>query len=112
LLQQFDQIVAAAHELRGSQGKCSIPGCQARVERVEFGGFDPLPEAHRKTLEANLPLKAGQPLDRALLQASREAALDELKDHGYPYASVKINESAGSSDRQRVVSLSADVGDS
>ena len=43
-----------------------------------------------QTLEAQLPLKVGQPLDRALLQASREAALDELKDHGYPYASVRI----------------------
>jgi outer membrane protein assembly complex protein YaeT len=85
-------------------------GEPVRVERVDFGGFDPLPEAHRKTLEANLPLKTGQPLDRALLQASREAALDELKDHGYPYASVKIGESAGSSERQRVVSLSAEAG--
>ena len=85
-------------------------GEPVRLERVEFSGFDALPEAHRKTLEGNLPLKTGQPLDRALLQASREAALDELKDHGYPYASVKITESAGSSDRQRAVSLSAEAG--
>jgi outer membrane protein insertion porin family/translocation and assembly module TamA len=81
-----------------------------RVERVEFTGFEPLPEQHRTALETGLPLKAGQPLDRARLQASREAALDELKDHGYPYASVKIVESTGSSERQRVVSLTADTG--
>jgi outer membrane protein assembly complex protein YaeT len=85
-------------------------GEPVRVERVTFSGFEPLPEQHRKTLEARLPLKPGQPLDRALLQASREAALDELKDHGYPYASVRIGESPGSSDRQRVVSLMADAG--
>ncbi len=42
-----------------------------------------------------------QPLDRALLQASREAALDELKDHGYPNPEVKVAESPGSSDRLR-----------
>jgi outer membrane protein assembly complex protein YaeT len=85
-------------------------GEPVRVERVTFSGFEPLPEQHRKTLEARLPLKPGQPLDRALLQASREAALDELKDHGYPYASVRIGEEPGSSDRQRVVSLTADAG--
>jgi outer membrane protein assembly complex protein YaeT len=81
-----------------------------RVERVDFSGFEELPEQHRRSLEAQLPLKAGQPLDRALVQASREAALDELKDHGYPYASVRITEGAGSSERSRVVSLSADAG--
>jgi outer membrane protein assembly complex protein YaeT len=81
-----------------------------RVERVDFTGFEPLPEQHRNALETELPLKAGQPLDRARLQASREAALDELKDHGYPYASVKITESTGSSERQRLVSLTADTG--
>jgi outer membrane protein insertion porin family len=85
-------------------------GDPLRLERVTFDGFDVLPEQHRRSLEGKLPLKAGQPLDRALLQASREAALDELKDHGYPYASVRISESAGSSDHQHVVSLTADPG--
>jgi outer membrane protein assembly complex protein YaeT len=81
-----------------------------RVERIEYSGFDMLPDEHRHSLEKLLPLKTGQPLDRALLQASREAALDELKDHGYPYASVRIAEGPGSSDRVRVVSLNAEAG--
>ena len=59
------------------------------VERVVFEGFEALPEDHRRSLDTRLPLKVGQPLDRALLQASREAALDELRDHGHPYASVR-----------------------
>jgi outer membrane protein assembly complex protein YaeT len=80
------------------------------VERLVFDGFEPLPEQHRNALKNELPLKLGQPLDRALLQASREAALDELRDHGYPYASVRIAESDGSSARARVVSLTADAG--
>jgi outer membrane protein assembly complex protein YaeT len=80
------------------------------VERVAFDGFEPLPEQHRNALERGLPLKVGQPLDRALLQASREAALDELRDHGYPYATVKIADTDGSSNRSRVVSLTADPG--
>jgi len=80
------------------------------VERVTFTGFESLPEQHRTALETQLPLKTGQPLDRARLQASREAALDELKDHGFPYASVRIAENPGSSDRQRVIELTADAG--
>lgn len=85
-------------------------GQPVRVERVTFEGFDALPAQHRAALEANLPLKTGQPLDRALFQATRESALDELRDHGYPYASVKMSEAAGSSARERVVSLVAEPG--
>src|SRR4026207_1233829 len=70
-----------------------------RVEGVAFAGFEALPQEHRSALESGLPLKIGQPLDRALLQASREAALDELKEHGYPYATERIGESPGRSDQ-------------
>jgi outer membrane protein assembly factor BamA len=85
-------------------------GDPIRVERIEFEGFEPLPEAHRQDLGRRLPLKAGEPLDRALLQSSREAAIDELKDHGYPYPKVDVRESAGSSDRQRIVRYVAEPG--
>src|SRR5688572_20390885 len=51
-----------------------------RVERIVFNGFEPLPDEHRRELSTRLPVKEGKPLDRAQLQASREVALDELKD--------------------------------
>jgi len=81
-----------------------------RVARVELEGLDPLPPEHRQALEANLALKAGQPFDRAALQSSREAAIDELKDHGYPYATVRVTEENGASDRERVVTIHAEPG--
>jgi len=81
-----------------------------RVERVALEGLEVLPPEHFQALEANLALKAGQPFDRAALQSSREAALDELKDHGYPYATVKVVEENGASDRQRVVTIHAEPG--
>jgi outer membrane protein insertion porin family len=81
-----------------------------RVERIDYQGFEPLPAQHRKALETQVPLKAGAPLDRALLQASREAALDELRDHGYPYASVRVSEENGASPRQRVIAFTAEPG--
>jgi len=80
------------------------------VERIDLRGFEALPDAHRQNLQGKLPLKPGDPLDRALLQASREAALDELKDHGYPYASVRVAEDPGSGERTRVVELNATPG--
>jgi outer membrane protein assembly factor BamA len=81
-----------------------------RVERIVITGFDPIPDEHRRELEVRLPLKAGAPLDRALLQASREAAIDELRDHGYPHPDVDVSESPGSSERLRVVSYHATPG--
>jgi outer membrane protein assembly complex protein YaeT len=80
------------------------------VERIVLEGFETLPADHRSGLDTGLPLKVGAPLDRALLQASRESTLDELRDHGHPYASVRTSESPGSSDRQRVITFRADPG--
>ena len=80
------------------------------VEQVVLKGLDPIPENHRRLLETRLPLKAGAPLDRALLQASREAAVDELKDHGYPNPTASVAESPGSTDRQRIVTFEAQPG--
>jgi outer membrane protein insertion porin family/translocation and assembly module TamA len=81
-----------------------------RAERIALEGFESLPADHRATLEARLPLHAGDPMDRALMQASREAALDEIRDHGHPYASVRIADLPGGSERSRVLSLLADPG--
>jgi outer membrane protein assembly complex protein YaeT len=80
------------------------------VEAIELTGFDTLPPAHLKELKARLPLQPKKPLDRALAQASREAALDEVKDHGYPYATVRLTDRLGSNDRARILTLAATVG--
>jgi outer membrane protein assembly complex protein YaeT len=81
-----------------------------RVERLEYQGFDTLPERRRQRLEGRMPLQAGQPLDRALLAASRETALDLLRDSGYPYASVRLDEGEGGTENSRVIVLQADPG--
>ena len=52
------------------------------VERLDLTGFEVLRTWSRSRLEAAMPLKPGQPLDRALVQSSREAALDRMKDSG------------------------------
>ena len=80
------------------------------VEALEYVGFDVLPAAHLEELKGRIALKLNAPLDRAVAQASREAALDEIKDHGYPYATVRLTERPGSSERARVVTLSTTPG--
>jgi outer membrane protein assembly complex protein YaeT len=80
------------------------------VERIAFEGFQSLPDRRRQRLERTLPLKPGQPLDRALMQASRETALDQLRDNGHPYASVRLAELPGANDHSRVLELRADPG--
>jgi outer membrane protein assembly complex protein YaeT len=84
-------------------------GDPVRVERIDLRGFDPLPDEREQALPGRLALRAGAPLDRALLQASRETALDVLREHGYPYAAVRVSEAAGS-EGQRVITLHADPG--
>lgn len=77
------------------------------VEGLEYDGFDVIPARHLNGLKGRIPLKVNAPLDRALAQATREAALDEVRDHGYPYASVRLTEREGSNDHARVLTLSA-----
>ena len=80
------------------------------VEAIELTGFEPLPPTHLAQLKSRLPLQPKAALDRALAQASREAALDEVKDHGYPYATVRLTERPGSTARARVLVLEAAPG--
>ncbi len=80
------------------------------VEKIEYNGFDALPARHLQGLKQRIALKEGQPLDRAYAQATREAALDELKDHGYPYASVRLTDRGGSNDHARIVTINATTG--
>jgi outer membrane protein insertion porin family/translocation and assembly module TamA len=85
-------------------------GAPLVAERIELDGFDVLPPQPRRRLDGTLPLKPGQPMDRALILASREAALDQLKNHGYPYATVRVSEEPGTSDRHRLLTISTEPG--
>jgi outer membrane protein insertion porin family/translocation and assembly module TamA len=78
-------------------------GQPINVAEIVYQGFDVLPERPRRRLERELPLKADQPLDRQLAAASRERAVNALKDHGYPYAEVKLSNEPLEGRRERVV---------
>jgi outer membrane protein insertion porin family/translocation and assembly module TamA len=57
-----------------------------------FTGFDVIPERHLNSLKRNFPIKIGKPRDRQVVLSAREMALNELRDHGFPYATVRVDE--------------------
>ena len=63
-------------------------GEPVNVASVAFTGFDVIPPAHLDDLKKRVPLNVGAPRDRALVVTTHEMALNELRDHGYPYAKV------------------------
>jgi outer membrane protein assembly complex protein YaeT len=79
------------------------------VAEIDLTGFDVLPPPVQRNLRFTLPLLPKKPLDRQLAVASRERALNVLRDRGYPYAEVTIaQQDAGSN--QVNVTLSATPG--
>lgn len=80
------------------------------VEAIRFVGFEPLPADHVETLKGRLSQKVGQPRDTELLTLSRSLALDEVRDHGYAHASVRMTEEPGTGPRDRIITITATPG--
>lgn len=84
-------------QLNDAQDKVDVTleiseGEPIRVTAIELLGFDVLSEREQRTLRQTLPLQPERPLDRQLAVASRERALNTLRDQGYPYAEVSLRE--------------------
>jgi outer membrane protein insertion porin family/translocation and assembly module TamA len=54
-----------------------------------------------------VPLKVGAPRDRQLVVTTHEMAVNELKDHGYPYAKVDTGEDDGPDGKSATLTFSA-----
>jgi len=87
-----------------------VEGEPVRVAAIDFAGFDAIPEAHLAALKKAVPLKVGAPRDRQLVVTTHEMALNELKDHGFPYAKVATDESEGGGGKQVTLRFTADPG--
>src|SRR5213592_2851001 len=85
-------------------------GEPVKVAAVDFVGLDVIPPAHLDTMRKQVPLKAGQPRDRLLVVATHELALNELRDHGFPYAKVTTNEDDGPGGKEARLSFQAEPG--
>lgn len=80
------------------------------VAGVDFVGFDMIPPQHLDALKARQPLRVGEPRDRQLVVAMHEMAVNELKDHGYPYAKVATTEDDGADGKRATITFSAEPG--
>src|SRR5438309_5237157 len=78
------------------------------VTSIEFVGFESIPPGHLDELRKRIPLEVGRPRDRREVVASRELAINELRDHGYPYGKVSVNEGGGG--RAVALTFTADSG--
>jgi outer membrane protein assembly complex protein YaeT len=80
------------------------------VKAIDFTGFDQIPPAHLDELKKRAPLKVGRPRDRQLVVTTHEMAVNELKDHGFPYGKVSTGEDDGSDGKQAVLTFTAEAG--
>ena len=95
-------------QLNDTQDKVSVAldideGEPIRVAGIELRGFEVLPDAEQQRLLDTLPLQPERPLDRQLEIASRERALNVLRDNGYPYAAVLLTEIEDAPKARRLV---------
>ena len=85
-------------------------GEPVKVAAVDFVGFDVIPPDHLDKLRGDIPLEVDKPRDRQLVLASHDLALNELRDHGFPYAKVSATEPDGPDPRSVKVLFTAEPG--
>ena len=83
-------------------------GEPVRVAAINFVGFDAIPPGHFDDLKKRATLKVGEPRDRQLVVETHELAINELRDHGYPYA--KVTTDAGDDSKLVTVTYTGDPG--
>jgi outer membrane protein insertion porin family/translocation and assembly module TamA len=72
-------------------------GMPVIVESVDFSGFEGVPPNHLQRLYEEMPLEIGKARDRQFVVQTHEMALNEMRDHGYPYAKIDTEEDGGPS---------------
>ena len=85
-------------------------GDPIKVAAVTFSGFDVIPPAHLATLQRQAPVTVGLPRDRQLVVTTHEMALNELRDHGFPYAKVATSEDDGPGGKSATLTFTAQPG--
>jgi len=109
------KVVGVDVQLNANKDKADITveiaeGEPVIVEQVSFEGLDAIPADHRDRLPGQLPIKSGNPRDQKLILASHDIVFAELRDHGFPYGSVRVVERPGSAPSRIQLVVVADTG--
>src|SRR5688572_18769443 len=67
-------------------------GDPVKVLAINFEGFEVIPPDHLNDIRKRMPLAIGEPRDRQEAVTTHELAVNELRDHGYPYGKVTTDE--------------------
>ncbi len=87
-------------------------GAPVKVAAIDLVGFDVIPTDHLAEMMKKVPLKVGAPRDRQLVVTTHEMAVNELKDHGFPYAKVATAEEDGPDGKNAKMTFTAEPGKS
>ncbi len=107
-------VVGVDVELNDAKDKVAITvdineGEPTIVEAVILDGFS-IPADHLERLKARLPIVEGKPRDQRFILASHDMSVGELRDHGFPYGSVRVVERQGSTETRVALTIAADTG--
>jgi outer membrane protein assembly complex protein YaeT len=102
-------------KMNGAQDAVSITigideGQPVVVTDVRYEGFDVLPAWALRRLQRSNALADGQPLDRQAFNAARDAGVNALREHGYPYGTVTASERPATDPKHVVVTYTAAPG--
>src|SRR5262245_61665024 len=75
------------------------------VKKVVFEGFETIPPKHLETMTQRSPLRVDRPRDRQLVLSARDMSVNELQDHGYPYATVRVDEKDGATGKEASLTI-------
>ena len=109
------KVVGVDVELNDAKDKAAITvnineGEPTLIENVVFDGFGAIPADHLDRLRGRLPIGANKPRDQRLILASHDMAVAELRDHGFPYGTIRTVERPGSAPMRVELTLAADTG--
>lgn len=85
-------------------------GTPVVVTALRFVGFEAVPPDRLAALNASSALKVGQPRARQQVGAVRELALNELREEGYAYARVAVEEDDGPTGKAAQITFRAEPG--
>lgn len=81
-----------------------------RIVAVQYRGFEAVPAARMDIVQEQSPLDVGEPRDRQEVITAHELAVNELRDHGHPYARVATQEDYGPDGKQATITFTAEPG--
>jgi outer membrane protein assembly complex protein YaeT len=85
-------------------------GLPVKIAAVDFRGFEVIPPQHLQQMKSQMPVVVGKARDRQEVTAAHELAVNELRDHGYPYARVTTDENDGSDGKAATIVFTAEPG--